>query len=105
MKTKDIAFYLCVGMIFGFAFPFDLSATTHAFGPGLESQAAEIQGLALGPALKIACILGAAWGLALSFMKQSFMPFVIFSAIGLVGGGITPKLIDSVYGVASLLLP
>lgn len=106
MNKTTILSCLCIGALIGTVAPVELMAkTTHAFNAALNDQATEIQGLVFGPAIKIAGILGAALGIGMSYIKQSFMPFLTFSTIGLVGGGLMPKLIDSVFTVTSMLLP
>lgn len=104
-KTKILS-YMCLWAFIGISIPIELMATTtHAFNVALNEQATEIQGLVFGPAIRIAGVLGAALGIGMSYIKQSFMPFLTFSAIGLVGGGLMPRLIDSVFHVTSMLLP
>jgi hypothetical protein len=103
--NKKIVSYLFVGAFIGIAIPFDALATNHQFYTTLNDQATTVQSIVMGPALKIAGILGAAMGLGISYMKQSFMPFVTFGALGLIGGGVTPKIIDSMFSVSSMLLP
>src|ERR1700730_12379502 len=94
MENKKILPYLIVGALIGVAIPFDLLATNHQFYTTLDDQATTVQSIVRGPALKIAGILGAAMGLGMSYIKQSFMPFVTFGALGLIGGGMAPKIID-----------
>lgn len=105
MSEKKVISYLFVGIFLVIISPLDLLATNHQFYTALNDQATTVQSIVMGPALKIAGVLGAAMGLALSYIKQSFMPFVTFGALGLIGGGITPKIIDSVFSVSSMLLP
>lgn len=103
---KKIVPYLCLGLVIGITMiPFDLLATNHQFYATLDDQATTVQSIVMGPALKIAGILGAAMGLGISYVKQSFMPFATFSALGLIGGGVAPKIIDNLFSVTSMLLP
>lgn len=105
MNTEKIIPYLVVGAFIGIAIPLDLLATNHQFYTTLDDQATTIQSIVMRPALKIAGILGAAMGLGISYIKQSFMPFVTFSTLGLIGGGVAPKIIDNLFSVTSMLLP
>lgn len=105
MKKEKIIPCLIVGALIGVAIPFDLLATNHQFYTTLDDQATTVQSIVMGPALKIAGVLGAAMGLGISYIKQSFMPFATFSALGLIGGGVAPKIIDNLFSVTSMLLP
>jgi hypothetical protein len=67
------------------AIPLDLLATNHEFYSNLNDQAARVQNIVMGQALKIKGVLGSAMKLGISYIKQSFMPFVTFGALGLIG--------------------
>lgn len=105
MNKEKVIPYLIVGLFIGLTIPFDLLATNHQFYTTLDDQATMVQSIVMGPALKIAGIFGAAMGLGISYIKQSFMPFVTFGALGLIGGGVAPKIIDNLFSVTSMLLP
>lgn len=103
--NKKIVPYLIVGAIIGLSIPLDLLASNDSFHTELSNQATTVQSIVMGPALKIAGVLGAAMGIGMSYIKQSFMPFLTFSALGIIGGGLVPKIIDNLYSVTSMLLP
>ena len=105
MNKEKIISCLFVGALIGIAIPLDLLATNHQFYTALDDQATIVQSIVMGPALRIAGILGAAMGIGISYIKQSFMPFVTFSALGLIGGGVAPRIIDNLFSVTSMLLP
>lgn len=105
MNSKKMIPYMVLGAFIALVIPTDLLGTNHHFYTTLDDQATTVQSIVMGPALKIAGILGAAMGLGLSYIKQSFMPFITFGALGLIGGGVAPKIIDNLFSVTSMLLP
>lgn len=105
MTKSQLISCICLGVLIGIACPFDVLGTTTEFGGAeINSHATNIKNLVMGPALRIAGIIGGAWGLAQSYLQQSAMPFLIFGGIGLVSN-IMPTFIDKVVGVSTLLLP
>jgi len=105
MKRTQFITCISLGVVIGMAIPFDILGTTTEFGGAeINTHATNIKNLVMGPALRIAGIIGGAWGLCQSYLQQSPMPFLIFGGIGLVGN-IMPTFIDKVIGVSTMLLP
>jgi len=104
MNNKKIITCLFVGALIGIAVPFDLLASTDAFYTSVNEQAEIVEGVVMGPALKIVCTFGAALGIGYSFTTRSPMPIIICVTIALIGG-LLPKIINSLYTVSTMLLP
>jgi hypothetical protein len=68
------------------------------------AQSSKMQSFLFGPAMRIAGIVGGAWGLIQAILSSSLKPLLIFGGIGL-SVGLIPKFIDGVFNVSGMLIP
>jgi hypothetical protein len=85
--------------------PLELVAQTTDFGSAeIVSQATKIQQFLFGPTMRLAGIIGGAYGLIQAILSSSLKPLLVFGGIGLAVN-IIPKFIDGIYGVSGMMLP
>jgi hypothetical protein len=103
--NKKIIFKLSVAVVAGICIPADAMAEgAKAFGgEGFNTQANEISGFLFGPAMRLAGVMGGAYGLIQSIMSASVRPLLAFGGIGL-GANLIPKFIDGVFTVSGVLI-
>jgi hypothetical protein len=70
----------------------------------IVSQASKIQEFLFGPTMRLAGIIGGAYGLIQAILSSTLKPLLVFGGIGLAVN-IIPKFIDGIYGVSGMLLP
>jgi len=81
-----------------------LAQTTSDFASAdFLDQSQKIQNFLFGPAMRIAGVLGGAYGLMQAILSSSLKPLVIYGGIGLAVN-IVPKFIDGVFNVSGMLL-
>lgn len=88
-------------------FSYDLSAATTPtdFGSAeIVAQASKIQAFLFGPTMRVAGVVGGAYGLIQAILSSSLKPLIVFGGIGLAVN-IIPKFIDGIYGVSGMMLP
>lgn len=87
-----------------FLIPSDLFAQTTDFG-GQEflNQSKKIQDFLFGPAMRIAGVLGGAYGLIQAIVTSAVRPLLVYGGIGM-GVSLIPKFIDGVF-ISGMLLP
>ena len=105
MKSKTIL-YISLGALISLSLSPELMATTtDSFGHNaIQTHATNIKNFVFGAPIRIAGVIGGAYGLVQSFLSSSPTPFLTFGGIGLVAN-IIPTFIDNVVGVSSMLLP
>jgi hypothetical protein len=93
-------------LILAMMLPVDLVAeTTKEFaGSAIAEQSKKIQGFLFGPAMRVAGVMGGAYGLIQAVLTSSVRPLAVYGGIGM-GVNVIPKFIDGVYGAAGMLLP
>jgi len=82
---------------------FAQTATDFASADFLD-QSEKIQNFLFGPAMRIAGVLGGAYGLMQAILSSSLKPLVIYGGIGLAVN-VIPKFIDGVFNVSGMLIP
>lgn len=82
---------------------FAQTATEFASKEFLE-QSTKIQGFLFGPAMRIAGVLGGAYGLMQAILNSSLKPLIVYGGIGLAVN-LIPKFIDGIFNVSGMLLP
>lgn len=88
-------------------FSYDLSAamtSTDFGGTEIVAQASKIQAFLFGPTMRVAGVIGGAYGLIQAILSSSIKPLIVFGGIGLAVN-IIPKFIDGIYGVSGMMLP
>lgn len=101
-----IARAIVLGTLVGLVLPADiLASTTNAFGSNeVVAQADKIRDFLFGPAMRVAGVMGGAYGAYLSIINSSPKPLMMWGGIGL-GIGLLPSFVDKVYSVSSVLIP
>lgn len=86
--------------------PIGLFATTvqDFGGEGIIKESSRIQDFIFGPPMRIAGVIGGAYGLVQAILSSSVKPLMVFVGIGLAVN-IIPKFIDGVYGISGMMLP
>lgn len=81
------------------------AATATDFGgTAIVEQTTKVQTFLFGPPLRIAGVMGGAYGLIQAILSSSLKPLIVFGGIGLAAN-IVPKFIDGIYGVSGMMLP
>lgn len=98
-------FFACLGTITILGMQSLLAQTAPDFG-GVEivAQSTKIRDFLFGPTMRVAGVLGGAYGLIQAILSSSLKPLIVFGGIGL-GVNIVPKFIDGIYGVSAMMLP
>ena len=86
-----------------FLLPEVLLATTTGDYKAFNDEAIKIQGFLFGPAMKIAGVLGGAYGLIQAVVTSAMRPLFIWGGIG-ASVNLIPKFIDTFF-VSGILLP
>lgn len=73
-------------------------------GTAIVEQTTKVQTFLFGPPLRIAGVMGGAYGLIQAILSSSLKPLIVFGGIGLAAN-IVPKFIDGIYGVSGMMLP
>lgn len=98
---------LMTGMIVGAALllPEVLSAETAGDFGAQEfiNQSNKIKGFLFGPALRVAGVMGGAYGVMQSIMTSTARPLIAYGGIGL-GVNVMPKFIDGVFSVSGMVI-
>ncbi len=87
------------------AVPLELLASTADEFGGQEfiDQSNKIQGFLFGPMMRIAGVMGGAYGLIQSILTSTIKPLIAYGAIGM-GVNLIPKFIDGVFSVSGMLI-
>lgn len=81
-----------------------IAQTTADFGAAeFAAQATKIQNFLFGPAMRIAGIMGGAYGLIQAILNSTIKPLIIYGGLGLAVN-LIPTYINSVFSVAGMLL-
>jgi len=67
-------------------------------------QSSRIQSFLFGPAMRIAGVLGGAYGLMQAILSSSLKPLIVYGGIGLAVN-LIPKFIDGVFNVTGMMIP
>lgn len=101
-STPVILALICASVFFWV--PSEVLAQTSDFGAqGFREHSDKIQGFLFGPAMRLAGILGGAYGLIQAIVASTVKPLLVYGGIGL-GVNIIPKFIDGVFSVSGMLL-
>ena len=73
-------------------------------GDEIITQAATVKTFLFGPIMRVAGVIGGAYGLIQAILSSSIKPLIVFGGIGLAVN-IIPKFIDGIYGVSGMMLP
>lgn len=108
MNKKTLLTCIAAGVIVTL-FPFDALAQTASESSGFASQdfleqSSHIQNFLFGPAMRIAGVLGGAYGLMQAILSSSLKPLVVYGGIGLAVN-LIPKFIDGVFNVTGMMIP
>ena len=105
-KTKlTCLFFLAVYLPIVVFFPESLLAETTDFGSKeIGEQANKIQSFLFGTPLRMAGIMGGAYGVFQSVVSSSIRPLVAYGGIGLAVN-VLPTFINGVFSVSGALLP
>lgn len=101
------ALLVCLGAgVFFTLFPFDAFAHTASEFASQDflDQSSRIQNFLFGPAMRIAGVLGGAYGLMQAILSSSLKPLVVYGGIGLAVN-LIPKFIDGVFNVTGMMIP
>jgi hypothetical protein len=103
MNRKKLLAYFCMGFVTGLFISTDLFAETsnHFGGADITSQSNEIKQFLFGPPMRLAGVLGGAYGVLQAVLTSTMKPLIVYGGIGMAVN-IVPKFID---GVFSLMLP
>lgn len=107
MQKKTILAYITVGTLIAFLPIEALAQTTGQNGFASQEfleQSNKIQSFLFGPAMRIAGVLGGAYGLMQAILSSSLKPLIIYGGIGLAVG-LIPKFIDGVFNVSGMMIP
>lgn len=106
MSKKELLTYVCVGLIVLAIFPLDLSAASSSdFGAdAISSEGDRMMKFLFGAPMKVAGILGGAYGLVQAILTSNVKPLLTFGGIGLAVN-IAPKFIEGVFNARGILLP
>jgi hypothetical protein len=109
MQKNTILACVAVGALIAFLPIEALAQTTGPNASGFASQdfleqSNKIQSFLFGPAMRIAGVLGGAYGLMQAILNSSLKPLIIYGGIGLAVG-LIPKFIDGVFSVSGMLIP
>lgn len=104
MPRSTIAIFVLVCMSAALWVPAEVLAQTSDFGgQGFREHSDKIQGFLFGPAMRLAGILGGAYGLIQAIVASTVKPLLVYGGIGL-GVNIIPSFIDGVFSVSGMLL-
>ena len=104
MARKTVAILTLICMSAAFWLPVEVLAQTADFGgQGFREHSDKIQGFLFGPAMRLAGILGGAYGLIQAIVASTVKPLLVYGGIGL-GVNIIPSFIDGVFSVSGMLL-
>lgn len=107
MQKKTALMCIALGAIIVFLPIEVLAQTTGQNGFASQDfleQSNKIQSFLFGPAMRIAGVLGGAYGLMQAILNSSLKPLIIYGGIGLAVG-LIPKFIDGVFNVSGMLIP
>jgi hypothetical protein len=113
MEKRTLLTYLCLGIAVYMLVPADVLATTQQGAKSLFDDNAlrdmgehtsKIQNFLFGPPVRIAGVLGGAYGLLQSVLTSSIKPVITFGGIALAVN-LIPKFVDAVFNVSTILLP
>ena len=101
-NTIIILALICISAVL--SIPGEVLAQTSDFGgQGFREHSDKIQGFLFGPAMRLAGILGGAYGLIQAIVASTVKPLLVYGGIGL-GVNIIPSFIDGVFSVSGMLL-
>lgn len=103
MNRKSILACVCMGLVLATLLPTDLLAeTSDKFGGAeITSKSHDIQKFLFGPPMRLAGVLGGAYGVLQAVLTSAMKPLIVYGGIGMAVN-VVPKFID---GVFSLILP
>jgi hypothetical protein len=94
---------LVLGILSAALFPIEVLAETTDFGAAaFTTQADSIQKFLFGPTLKVAGIMGGAYGLLQAVVTSNVRPLVMYGGIGL-GASLMEKFVNAVFTNGCLL--
>lgn len=105
MRKKTILTCIALGAVIAFVPAEALAQTASEFASkDFLEQSGKIQSFLFGPAMRIAGVLGGAYGLMQAILSSSLKPLIIYGGIGLAVN-LVPKFIDGVFNVSGMLIP
>lgn len=105
MKRRELIALGVVALAALSLVPLELMAETTADfgGAGFTEEAKKIQGFLFGPTMRLAGVMGGAYGLITAIMSSSVRPLMVYGGIGM-GVNLMPKFIDGVFSTSGMLI-
>jgi hypothetical protein len=105
VQKKTILACIAIGAIIALMPLEALAQTASQFASqDFLDQSSHIQKFLFGPAMRIAGVLGGAYGLMQAIFSSSLKPLIIYGGIGLAVN-LIPQFIDGIFNVSGMLIP